>query len=412
MTTKTPVYCDYNAGAPIRAEAAVALSRTLAAGGNPSSVHGVGRRMRAMIEDARERIAAAVDARAENVVFTSGATEALHLVLDAFDAAARAKLPVVDEDGDVVETPPPALIVSATEHDAVFEHSRHRAMLRAPVMQDGVIDLDVLEAMVSEAPKPALVAVQLANNETGVIQPVAHVAALCREHGALLLVDAAQAFGRIPVSVADLDAGYLVVSSHKLGGPPGAGALVLAPGAPFATTRFGGGQERGRRPGTENGAALVGFATAAEWALRDMDAEAARVAALRDRFEAGLPEDAVVFGRTAGFQPATVGAGRWEAGGPLGRLPNTSNFALPGLNAETAVIAMDLEGVAVSSGAACSSGKVRTSRVLAAMGVAPELAKGALRVSFGHESKETDVNEALQALAKIAARRAVKEVAA
>jgi cysteine desulfurase len=207
------------------------------------------------------------------------------------------------------------------------------------------------------------------------------------------------------VSIADLDASYLVVSSHKLGGPPGAGALVLAPGAPFATARFGGGQERGRRPGTENGPALVGFATAVEWALRDREAEAARVAGLRDRFEAGLPEDAVVFGRSAGA--------RWlEADGPLNRLPNTSNFALPGLNAETAVIAMDLEGVAVSSGAACSSGKVRTSRVLAAMGVAPELAKGALRVSFGHESKESDVDEALNALAKIAARRAAKEAAA
>ena len=395
MTTKSPVYCDYNAGAPIRAEAAVAMSRALAAGGNASSVHGVGRRMRAMIEDARERVAAALDASAENVVFTSGATEALHLALASAPSAA-------------------SLIVSAVEHDAVFEHGVRALMSEriAPVDGDGIIDLDALADLLGAAPRPALVAVQLANNETGVIQPIGRVAALCREHGALLLVDAAQAFGRIPVSIADLDASYLVVSSHKLGGPPGAGALVLAPGAPFATTRFGGGQERGRRPGTENGAALVGFAAAADWALRDLDAEAVRVAALRDRFEAGLPKDAMVFGRTTGFQPATASAGRLEAGGPRGRLPNTSNFALPGLNAETAVIAMDLEGVAVSSGAACSSGKVRTSRVLAAMGVAPELAKGALRVSFGHESKESDVDEALHALAKIAARRAVKEAAA
>ena len=369
MTTKTPVYCDYNAGAPIRAEAAVAMSRALAAGGNPSSVHGVGRRMRAMIEDARERIAAALEASAENLVFTSGATEALHLAL----ASTGAK----------------ALIISAVEHDAVFEHAGRalNADLIAPVDADGVIDLEALAGLLRAAAKPALVAVQLANNETGVIQPVARVAALCREHGALLLVDAAQAFGRVAVSIADLDASYLVVSSHKLGGPPGAGALALAPGAPFVTTRFGGGQERGRRPGTENGAALVGFASAVEWALRERAAEAARVARLRDRFEAGLPADAVIFGKD------------------VARLPNTSNFALPGLNAETAVIAMDLEGVAVSSGAACSSGKVRTSRVLAAMGVAPELAKGALRVSFGHESKETDVDEALHALGKIAARR-------
>lgn len=367
--TNTPVYCDYNAGAPIRAEAAVAMSRALAVGGNASSVHSAGRRMRAMIEDARERIAASLDASAENVVFTSGATEALHLALSCSGAS--------------------SLIVSAVEHDAVFEHASRalKADRIAPVNAEGVIDLAALEALLANAPKPALVAVQLANNETGVIQPIAKVAALCRQHAALLLVDAAQALGRIPVSIADLDATYLVVSSHKLGGPPGAGALVLASGAPFVTTRFGGGQERGRRPGTENGAAVAGFATAVDWAQKEMDREGRRIAAMRDRFEAALPGEAVIFGA-----------------GAL-RLPNTSNFALPGLFAETAVIAMDLEGVAISSGAACSSGKVRSSRVLAAMGVAPDLAKAALRVSFGHESKETDVDEALSALSKVAARR-------
>lgn len=367
--TKTPIYCDYNAGAPIRAEAAVAMSRALALGGNASSVHAFGRRMRALIEDAREKVAVGLDARAENVVFTSGATEALHVALASSGAA--------------------SLILSAIEHDALFEHGSKalRTERIAAVDANGLIDLEALAKALADAPKPALVAVQLANNETGVIQPIAKVAALCREHGALFLVDAAQAFGRVRVSIADLDATYLVVSSHKLGGPSGAGALVLAPGAPFVTTRFGGGQERGRRPGTENGAALVGFGVAVEWALQDLPAESTRIAALRDRFEVGLPRDAVVFG----------------AGVP--RLPNTSNFALPGLNAETAVIAMDLEGVAISSGAACSSGKVRSSRVLSAMGVAPDLAKGALRVSFGHESKASDADEALHALHKIAARR-------
>ncbi len=367
--TKTPVYCDYNAGAPVRAEAAVAMSRALAAGGNPSSVHATGRRARALIEDAREKVAAGLGASAENVVFTSGATEALHLALTSTGAA--------------------SLIVSAVEHDAVFEHATRslKADQIAPVDADGVIDLDALAKMLAAAPRPALVVVQYANNETGVVQPIQRVALLCREHGALLLVDAAQAFGRVPLSIADLDATYLVVSSHKLGGPPGAGALVLAPGAPFVTTRFGGGQERGRRPGTENMAALVGFGVAVEWAVRELAVEGSRLAAMRDRFEAGLPHDAIVFGAGAS------------------RLPNTSNFALPGVNAETAVIAMDLEGVAVSSGAACSSGKVRSSRVLGAMGVAPELAKAALRVSFGHESKESDVDEALNALTKIAARR-------
>lgn len=367
--TKPAIYCDYNAGAPVRAEAAVALSRALAAGGNASSVHGAGRRARALIEDAREKLAVALDARAENVVFTSGATEALHLALTASGAA--------------------SLIVSAVEHDAVFEYATRAfaATEIAPVDARGLMDIDALAALLERAGKPALVALQLANNETGVIQPLAKIAALAREHGALLLVDAAQALTRIPVSIADLDATYLVVSSHKVGGPPGAGALVLAPGAPFVSTRFGGGQERGRRPGTENGPAIAGFGVAVEMGVRGLREEGARLAALRDRFEAGLPAGAIVFGASAP------------------RLPNTSNFALPGLSAETAVIAMDIEGVAVSSGAACSSGKVRTSRVLAAMGVAPETAKAALRVSFGWGSKDADVEAALVALDKISARR-------
>lgn len=391
--TRTPIYCDYNAGAPLRAEAAVAMARAMAQAGNASSVHSFGRRARAQIEDAREKIGAGVGAAAENVVFTSGASEALQLVLETFDAYSRVKRPpppafIVGEGQNFAPDPEPSLIVAECEHDAVFEAGLRRDMLRAPLDKDGVVHLGILEGVLREAPKPALLALQLANNETGVIQPIAKVAALCREHGALLLVDAAQAFGRIPVDIADLDATYLVVSSHKLGGPTGVGALILAPGAPFVTTRFGGGQERGRRPGTENAGAIVGFGVAVEWALRDLAEESARVAALRDRFEAGLPGDAVVFGADAT------------------RLPNTSNFALPGLAAETAVIAMDLEGVAISSGAACSSGKVRSSRVLAAMGVESALAKAALRVSFGHESKESDVDEALNALAKITARRA------
>lgn len=367
--TKTPIYCDYNAGAPIRAEAAVAMARAMAQAGNASSVHSFGRRARAQIDDAREKIAAGVGASAENVVFTSGASEALQLVMTSAGAA--------------------SLIISAVEHDAVFEHATRalKANRVVPVDVNGIIELDALARLIADAPKPALVAVQLANNETGVVQPIARVAALCREHGALLLVDAAQAFGRIPVDIADCDATYLVVSSHKLGGPTGVGALILAPGAPFVTTRFGGGQERGRRPGTENAGAIVGFGVAVEWALRDLVEEAARVAALRDRFEAGLPADAVVFGADAK------------------RLPNTSNFALSGIAAETAVIAMDLEGVAISSGAACSSGKVRSSRVLEAMGVGAVLAKAALRVSFGHESIESDVDETLHALGKVAARR-------
>ncbi len=363
------IYCDYNAGAPTRPEAVAAMTHALTLGGNPSSVHAFGRRARALVEDARETLATGVGARAENVVFTSGATEALHLAMACAGAA--------------------SCVVTAVEHDAVYEHAvraRPEAGV-APVGPDGLVDCGELAKLLACAEKPTLVAVQLANNETGVVQPIAKVAALCREHGALLLVDAAQALGRLPLNIGDLDATYLVVSSHKLGGPPGAGALILAPGAPFRSNRFGGGQERGRRPGTENVPAIAGFGAALKAALRDIDTEAPRVRALRDRFESALPDSSVVFGRQSP------------------RLPNTSNFGLPGVSAETAVIALDLEGVALSSGAACSSGKVRSSRVLAAMGVEPGLARAGLRASFGYLSTDADVDALLRALAKIVPNR-------
>jgi cysteine desulfurase len=361
-------YCDYNATAPVRPGAEEALARALKTGGNPSSVHAAGRAAKATLESARETVGRALGARARDVVFTSGATEALHLAIDA----AR------DSYGD--------LIVSEIEHDALWEATRdfdEMAPLR--VTADGVVDLAHLDELLEVAKRP-LVAVMLANNETGVIQPIAKVAARVRQAGGLLLVDASQAAGRIAVDIAALDATYLVVSSHKMGGPPGAGALVLASGAPFASTRRGGGQEQGRRPGTENVPAVAGFSAA--FAV-DIIAESVRSAGLRDRFEEQLRRrhaDAVVFGSVAH------------------RLPNTSLFALPGAPAELALIALDLEGVALSSGAACSSGKVKSSRVLAAMGVAPALAKSALRASFGWASSEDDVDRLLAALDKVRAR--------
>lgn len=382
MNERTATYCDYNAGAPVRPEAAAAVARALTVGANASSIHGAGRTAKKLLEDARERVAGAIDARAENIVFTSGATEALHLALHGAGAA--------------------SVIVSAIEHDACFAEASAQGALVAPVTGEGVIDLDALEALLADAPKPALVCVMLANNETGVVQPVARVAALVREAGGLLLVDAAQALGRLAVNIADLDASYLVLSSHKIGGPPGAGALVLAPGAPFRAAHGGGGQERGRRPGTENVPALSGFGVAAEIAAASWETEAPRLRALRDRFEAGLPGDAVIFGPQAS-SPASANDAGESAGGA--RLPNTSLFALPGLRAETAVIALDLDGVAVSSGAACSSGKVRESRVLKAMGVESALAQAALRVSFGWASTEADCDAAIAAVRKLAARR-------
>jgi cysteine desulfurase len=362
-------YCDYNAGAPLRPEAAQAMARALAIGGNPSSVHAAGRAARKLMEDAREQVAAAVNARAENVVFTSGATEALHLALDAARGEAL------------------SLIYSALEHDALAEHVPHAwpDARVAPVTQDGVIDLGALAALLAAAPKPALVAVMLANNETGIIQPIADVAALAREHGGLLLVDAAQALGRIRVDIADLDATYLALSSHKAGGPQGAGALVLAPGAPFRIARGGGGQERGRRPGTENVAAIAGFGAAASTSAGAPAGEDAG-GQFRDRFE-----------REAGVEIIAQTSPR---------LPNTSLFVMPHLRAETAVIAFDLAGVCVSAGAACSSGKVRKSRVLEAMGASPLAQTNAVRASFGWNSTDADVDALLAALAGIKSREA------
>ncbi|MDX2238794.1 MAG: cysteine desulfurase family protein [Hyphomonadaceae bacterium] len=365
-------YADDNAGAPVRPEAADAVARALSVGGNPSSVHAAGRRARAIVESAREAVAACVNARPENVVFTSGATEALHLALSAARAATG------------------GAVISALEHDAVALQAPHvyGAPRIAAATADGLIDLEDFAAQLAAVSAP-LAAVMLANNETGAIQPVARAAACVRERAGLLLVDAAQGIGRMRVDMAALDASYLAVSSAKIGGPPGVGALVLAPGAPFAITRLGGGQERGRRPGTENVAGIAGFAAACVAANAAQAAEARRLAALRDAFEAGvrtLAPEAAIFAERAP------------------RLPNTSLIAVPGVRAETALIALDLDGVCASSGAACSSGKVRASRVLAAMGVAEELARGALRFSFGWASTENDVAHCLRALETIIAR--------
>jgi cysteine desulfurase len=361
-------YCDYNATAPIRPEAAEAVTRALAFGGNPSSVHSAGRRARALVEDAREALGARLRARPADIVFTSGATEALHLAVEAAQKA----------DPSIV------FIRSAIEHDALAELP---CAGQFDVHRNGRANLESLERALATAPGRPLVALMLANNETGVIQPVEEAAEIVHRHGGLLLCDAVQAFGRLDVHAAKLGADYLVVSSHKLGGPAGAGALVLGCDAPFASPRRGGGQERGRRSGTENVAAIVGFAAAAKAASAGLEDEALRLAALRDRFEAGLKRsvsDIVVV----------------SADSP--RLSNTSLVALPGVAAETMIIALDLAGACVSAGAACSSGKVRKSRVLEAMGAAPRVAAGAVRASFGWASTGADVDALIEAFARVA----------
>jgi cysteine desulfurase len=363
-------YLDWNATAPLRPEAREAVVAALDAVGNPSSVHGEGRAARHLIDQARRQVAALVGADPADVVLTSGGTEANGTALS----------PIGADD---------VLLVSAIEHPSVLAGGRFRAerVLQVPVGPDGVVDLATLERQVAGARgegRRVLVSLMHANNETGVVQPVAAAAAIVHAAGGLLHVDAVQTAGRIACDSNALGADLLTVSGHKLGGPKGVGALVRRSGAiawPAPLIR-GGGQERGTRAGTENVAAIAGFGAAAAAAGREIAAEGRRLTALRDRLEAGL---------RAEF-PATV-----IFGADAERLPNTSLFAFPAIKAETAVIGLDLAGVAVSSGAACSSGKVAPSHVLAAMGVPGALARGAVRVSLGYATQETDIERFLVA---------------
>ena len=341
------VYLDANATEPLRPEARAAVLSALDVTGNPSSVHAAGRAARRLLEDAREALAGRFDAMAQNLVFTSGGTEADALAIHALGRDRR-------------------VIAGATEHDAV--RAAAPGALTLPVDHHGIADLDRLEAWLADG-TPSLVCLMLANNETGVVHPVAAAAELCRRHGAWLHVDAVQGPGRMAVHLGALGAHSMAVSSHKLGGPPGAGALLLAPEvAAIAPLIAGGGQERGRRGGTPPLSAIAGFAAAASAA-----GDAAPLAPLRDAAEA-----------------AAVTAGAVVCGGGATRLANTTCLALSGIRADAQVIALDLDGIAVSAGAACSSGKVTASHVLAAMGLGP-LAGQAIRVSLPWNATEADV---------------------
>ena len=352
-------YLDYNATAPIRPEALAAMTAALAEPGNASSVHGPGRRARRLIEEARTKVAALAGVEPSWVTFTSGGTEANNLALGGLPAA--------------------RILVSAGEHDSVLQAVPQAQ--RIGLTPDGLVDLDALAAALQDTPDGTLVSVMLANNETGVIQPLAQVAALVRDAGAWLHCDAVQAAGKIPLDMLALDADLMTLSAHKLGGPPGVGALLARPELPLRALQRGGGQERRRRAGTENLAGIAGFGAAAETALEDL-AEAQRLGELRDHFEREIK---------------SLATGLQVFGAATPRLPNTSCVAVAGLPAETQIMALDLAGVAVSSGAACSSGKVQPSHVLSAMGVAPELAGGAIRVSLGWASKAEDVARLLAA---------------
>lgn len=370
------VYLDWNATAPMRPEARAACVDALALSGNPSSVHAEGRAVRRLVEAARAKVAALAGADPATVVFTSGGTEANMLALT----------PTI-EDGPSKQHCD-QLLVSAVEHLSVIHGGRFPTseVRQVPVTASGIVDLDALGRMLVPGKRP-LVSVMLANNETGVIQPISEVAEIVHEVGGLLHVDAVQGPGRIAIDMKVLGADLLTLSAHKLGGPKGVGALILREGLHIADPLVrGGGQERGARAGTENVAGIAGFGAAAEAAAASLHEEAARMALLRDRLEAGL--------RARSPEVAIFGA---EAA----RLPNTTLFAVPGVKAETAVIAFDLEGVAVSSGAACSSGKVQPSHVLAAMGVDKALARAAIRVSLGPLTTESDVEGFFKAWNKL-----------
>jgi cysteine desulfurase len=360
-------YLDWNATASLREEARAAIAAALELCGNPSSVHRQGRAARRLVEASRAAVGSLVGADVSEVVFVSGGTEANHLALLG---SGRERV-----------------LVSAVEHDSVLRAVPEAE--RVPVDKDGRVLLAGLAGLLAADARPALVSVMLANNETGVIEPVAEIAEIAHAHGSLFHCDAVQAAGKIPLDIAEIGADFLSLSAHKLGGPAGIGALIVRGDKELRPLLRGGAQERRRRAGTENLAGIAGFAAAACAAAAEI-AVYGRVRQLRDGLEAEiarLAPDAVIFG--AGVD----------------RLPNTSAIAMPGTPAETQVIALDLDGVMVSAGAACSSGKVSPSHVLEAMGAGPDLARSTIRVSLGWSTSEEDVAHFLDAWTALYRRR-------
>ncbi|MFT3725018.1 MAG: cysteine desulfurase family protein [Hyphomonadaceae bacterium] len=373
MSPGNRIYADYNATAPLRPEAKAAMTAALEMTGNPSSVHAEGRKARALVEGAREAVAAAIGACRDDIAFTSGGTEAVALPLRG---ALRAT-------GDAV------LVASGIEHDAVASLVTGGEVW--PVGADGVVDLEWLKYEVAKLQRQGyrpLVSLMLVNNETGVIQPVAQAAEIVHAAGGLIHCDAIQGLGKTEVSIIESDVDYLSLSAHKVGGPQGMGATYVKPGAPFGAIQTGGGQEFGRRGGTENVAAIAGFGAAVEAAVTGLGDYLA-LGVHRDRMEAKLKAAA----------PALQ-----VHGAAALRVAGVSCFGVEGLASETQVMGLDLAGFAVSAGSACSSGKVKPSRVLTAMGLSDTAAKSSIRASFGWASKAEDFDALAGAWIKMAAR--------
>lgn len=365
---KSAIYMDANATTPPCAPAQAALDAALRVTGNPSSVHGFGRAARALVDRARVQVARLVGVKAENVIFVAGGTEANNLAL-----ASRGERP---------------LIVSGIEHDSVLKPAQMGGARILHTQRNGQVDLEDLAAALQEAERPAFVSIMLANNETGVIQPVRAAADLVHAAGGLLHCDASQAPGRIALDMGELSTDMLTVSAHKFGGVFGAGALVLEGDLAVKPLQVGGGQEKFRRAGTENVPAIAAFGAAAE--EMQSCAQASRVAVLRDRLETRLAE---------------LDAGIAILGSGAPRLPNTSCVAVAGKSSETLVMALDLAGYAISAGSACSSGKVRPSHVVLAMGYGEEIARSAIRISLGWWNSEAEIDGLVARLADLAGRK-------
>lgn len=364
------IYLDHNASTPVDERVAEAMLAVLRAGqGNPSSVHGPGRAARAAIEQAREQVAALVGAAPGQVVFTSGGTEANNLALHAV----------------LADAPPGRLVVSAIEHASLLEAAegwsrRGWSLERAGVDGSGRVTPEHLAAVLT--PDTRLVSVMMANNETGAVQDIAPLASRARDAGAVFHTDAIQAAGKLPVDFGASGAQLMSLSAHKLYGPKGVGALVVDRSVELVPLLYGGSQEKGLRAGTENVAGIVGFGLAAELALQALDSRRRQARRLRERLEAGL----------AGLPGVTVFAATAE------RLPNTTQFAVAGIDGEALLMQLDKDGIAVSSGSACTSGSTEPSHVLTAMGVDEETARGAIRVSVGRDNTEADVDALLASL--------------
>ncbi len=352
------IYADYNANVPMRDAARRAMVEALDLYGNPSSIHKDGQKLRMLIENARRNVRLALGVTSHEVVFTSGATEAAQLAIEsAFEIGFE------------------NVFLFSQEHDAIFQYAQTKwnNLVVIPSLANGQIDIEWLENKLDNASKP-LVIVQAANNETGVVFPLSKISGIVRNQGGALLVDATQAFGKCHSQEFSGFGDWMIVSSHKIGGPMGAGALILAPGIDGFRGRVGGGQEKGYRSGTQNAPAIIGMGSAAQEII-EIQAELANVKKIRDIFETELKKsfsDVVIIGENTN------------------RLGNTSCFYIPEWSSEFLVIALDLAGVSLSSGSACSSGSVKVSRVIKAIGLNEEYAKCVVRVSFGHRSTEAD----------------------